>query len=158
MLNKLLHVLGRCFGILMGWHRTHRPGDLTARIFAEYDREIARVAQSIAASAIRKILKHKSILAKTPDIKASRVTIRPARVKLVADNAIRRIAQSSSPIIKRDRRRVVWLNSDKSSVQIAGKSFKPRKPMECRANVVALHKIALQKKAPLLNISKTEAA
>jgi len=158
VLNGLLHYLGRCFGILMGWRRTHRPGDLTARIFAEHDRALARLRHSSTKPMVHHISQFKSGMAQTPDIKASRLSIRPERVALVADRAIRRMAQSSTPLIKRDRRRVVWLNTDKAGAQIATKSFEPKRPMVCRANVVAIHKIALQKKAPLLNISKTRAA
>ena len=153
MLNKFLHLLGRSFGIMMGWRRTHRPGDLTARIFIEHDRLISGAAKNLAAIMHAPRTRMKSLLPQTPVIKATRVAIRADRISLVADRAVARVARSvsSSPI--RENRRVVWLSAarqqkpvGKTLTNTAGAHLKP-------SNIIALHK-----KAPGLKTNRRIAA
>ena len=110
MLSSLLNVLGRSFGILMGWRRTHRPGDLTARIFIEHDRAVARLAANSNAPKVLLSSKLKSINSSALASRASRVTVRAERIELISDRAVARIARTNTVIAKRDTRRVVWLD------------------------------------------------
>ena len=146
MLSKLLHVFGRSFGILMGWRRTHRPGDLTARIFIEHDRAMTRLAQNASAPIPHKTSNLLSIKSASHShahpVRASRIAIRADRISLVADRAVARIARTSGAAAKQNPRRVVWLDisrTPKSIAAIAPTSGTTSTASSNGANIIALH-------------------
>ena len=150
MLSSLLHVLGRSFGILMGWRRTHRPGDLTARIFIEHDRVLARLAANLNVPKIRKTSNLLSINSNALASRASRVAVRAERIELIAHPAVGRIARTNIVIAKRDMRRVVWLDKSRNSHPISKTAPGSGSAAANVSNIVAMHYLAPAVKTPKL--------
>ena len=147
MLSSLLHVLGRSFGILMGWRRTHRPGDLTARIFIEHDRVLARMAAKLSAPKILLSPKLKSIKSSALASRPARVAVRAERIELISHRAVARIARTNAVIAKRDARRVVWLDISRNSHPISKTAPGSGSAAANVSNIVALHYLAPVAKA-----------
>jgi len=142
-----IHFLGRLFGILMGWRRAHRPGELTARIFMEHDRALAKVAMPKVHHPMGSRSKFRSAARIRPDIRARRITLqqspivlRPSRASLVRSPAIcqRPAPGERGKPAKRVARRVVWL--EKASRTIPPIENTTRSTEE-RSNVIALHRL-----------------
>ena len=149
MLNKFFRVLGRCIGILMGRQRTHRPGDLTARIFDEHDRALARLAQSSNAPGLAQINRFKSspqsvriIGTQAAKLQTDRVEIGARRISLIADSSAQRPAPVNITVVKRETRRVVWLKVVPNSRQMVENSVVPIMTSSEFSNIIALHRLA----------------